>query len=84
MSAPISRDEWLAALGDAIQVNPHAVTCLELAAKYGFSRKAMGERLKKLVDAGRARRTVTIRDGRRCPAYVLVNAHEARPATRKR
>lgn len=71
-TAAISRDEWLVALGDAAAPpEPNAVTIEELSQRYGLSRRAMGERVKGLVAVGKARRTVTVRAGRRLHGYVL-------------
>ena len=73
----ITRDDWLKALGETVRpVEPDALTVRELAEMFGISRKTMEERLHKLVETGKARRTakyVTNGAGyqRRVSAYVL-------------
>lgn len=89
MTAPISRDEWLAALGEAaLPADPDALTTIELGEMFGISAQAAYRRVRALMREGRAVRTCkTITDvggyPKRVPAYRLVK-HEARPATRKR
>lgn len=61
MSAQISRDEWLKALGEAgihdDVDDQDALTILEFAAMFGIDRQAAECRLKKLVKVGKATRT---------------------------
>lgn len=77
----ISRDEWLAALGEAAQpCEPDALTVWELMAQFpDTDRITMQRRVKQLVADGQARRTFKIYNGRRQPAYVLL-----KPAKRKK
>jgi hypothetical protein len=77
MSAGISRDEWLKALGETIErPDPNAMTTMEFAAMLGIGRTAARAKLTKLVAAGKARPTTKIiRSGAastRCSAYALV------------
>lgn len=85
MSAGISRDEWLAALGESAQpCEPDALTVWELIERFkGTDRCAMQRRVKQLVADGKARKTFKTYNGRRQPAYVLVK-DAARPPARKR
>jgi len=77
MSATINRDEWLKALGDAVKpIEPDALTIKELAVMFGIPRKTMEEQVRKLVEDGKARRTVkyvpnAAGHNRRVAAYVL-------------
>ena len=90
MSEAISRDEWLAALGEADTPNdPDALTKQELCGLLKVSRSAVQERLARLLAEGKATRTTKIvKDGMgrrlRVPAYKLVKADAPRPATRRR
>ena len=85
----ISRDEWLKALGDAIEPpDPDAVTLAELAALLGVDRQMAYRHVKKLIKDGKAAIAVkyaTTASGltKRVAAYRLVK-HEARPAARRR
>lgn len=59
--ATITRDDWLKALGDAAgPMDPDALTVRELSEMFGVPRKTMEERLRKLVDAGKAIRAQKI------------------------
>ena len=86
MSAAITRDEWLAALGDAVApVDPDARTVAELAREFGISRASAYRRVLALVEAGRAIKTWKFAeiDGgaqgrRRVPAYKLVTPAKGR------
>ena len=86
----ISRDEWLAAMGEADTPNdPDALTKLELCALLKISRSAMQERLARMLAEGKATRTTKMtKDGMgrrlRVPAYKLVKANAPSPATRRR
>lgn len=68
----ITRDEWLQALGAAVEPVVEAPTCQELAKQFSLNRRTMLARLHALLDAGKARKVVTIRDGRRVAGWVLV------------
>jgi len=74
----ITRDEWLSALALATEPeDPDALTIQELAVICEKSRRSMEERIKRLVDEGKATRhwkTVTNAAGyrRRVSAYKLV------------
>jgi len=76
----ISRDEWLAALGEAdVPVDPHALTITEFATLMGMGRQAAASRMTALERAGKAvcvRKIVACRDGRpmRVRAYRLVTS----------
>lgn len=89
MSANISRDEWLAAVGDAVQpVDPNALTIREFSEMFSVSIATANRLITEMVASGRAVRTVKAATGaagvtKRVPAYKLVK-HEARPATRRR
>jgi hypothetical protein len=83
MSGTISRDEWLAALGETAECDPNALTVWELCEQFKADRLAIQRRVRALVADGKARRTFKVYNGRRQPAYVLVQ-HEARPPARKR
>lgn len=51
----IRRDEWLKALGDAIQVSdPDALTINEIAEQFGISRCKAAERMQTLVQQKKA------------------------------
>lgn len=72
MSAEISRDAWLAALGDVAAVcDPDAITLRELAAKYAIGYQAAGDRMRVLVQQGKAIKTWKMVGARRVPAYKL-------------
>jgi DNA-binding Lrp family transcriptional regulator len=80
----ISRDEWLAALGDAAApCDPDALTTVEIAEQFGISTTIALRRVQALVSEGKAKRTHKIVGARRTPAYKLVK-NAPRPATRKR
>jgi hypothetical protein len=89
VSAGISRDAWLAALGDAaMPLDPHALTVVEIAQQFGIGHQAAYSRVRKLVAEKRAvvtAKIITTSQGvpRRVPAYRLVS-DAPRPATRKR
>jgi predicted transcriptional regulator len=89
MSASISRDEWLKAVGDAVQpCDPDAITVLELAEMLKVDRQLAYRQIRRLVNEGKAipaYKTTTTAQGvtRRVTAYKLVK-HETRSATRKR
>lgn len=74
----ISRNEWLAALGDSVQpADQDAITAPELAALLGISDIAAYRRVKRLIAERRAVRTFkVIVTGagitRRVPAYKLL------------
>lgn len=74
----ITRDDWLKALGDAVTpVEPDALTVRELSEMFGVPRKTMEERLRKMVESGKARRTLkyvrnAVGHPRRVSAYVLI------------
>lgn len=87
----ISRDEWLAALGDsALPCDPDALTVNEIAAMCSIGRQAAYLRVRQLVAEKRATVTVKLVTNssgvtKRMPAYRLVaDAPPPRPATRKR
>lgn len=88
MSA-ITRDEWLAALGESVApCDPDALTVRELAAMFGIGRNAAYQRVLRLVAEQRATaavKLVTFPSGvtKRVAAYRLVK-HAPRVATRKR
>lgn len=85
MSAAITRDEWLSALGASVApVDPDAKTLEEIAAEFRVSRHTAYRRMRQLVAEGRAVETtkmLTLKTGgaRRVPAYRLV-----KPEGRKR
>jgi hypothetical protein len=73
----ISRDEWLAALGESAPNDPSAFTIQELVALLGFCRSAVKERISRLVKEGKAipcsKQTVNASGAKvRLPAYKLV------------
>jgi DNA-binding Lrp family transcriptional regulator len=74
----IARDEWLAALGEAdTPLEPNAITAPELARQLGVSVTQTRERIRKLIEQGKARRAVTTRtniNGHACrvTGYVLL------------
>lgn len=74
----ITRDEWLKALGDAVQpLDPTAMSIMELSAMFGIGRMATYREVLRLLKAGRAVTTVKQITGptgisRRVPAYKLV------------
>lgn len=76
----ITRDDWLAALGDSVKPNnPDALTVVELAQQFGLGRQGAYLRIQKLLRAGQAKRVYKhVEDGagrlRPQPAYVLVKA----------
>lgn len=78
MSARITRDEWLQALGTAAQpTDPDALTTTEIAAMFGIARSAAERRIKDLVAQGKAIRTVKLAPminghSKRVTAYKLV------------
>lgn len=77
MGANITRDDWLKALGQAIEpADPNAITTTEFAQLLGIGRTAARAHLARLVSEGKARVTSKIvRSGvsaTRCAAYVLV------------
>ena len=89
MSANISRDEWLKAVGDAVQpCDPTAITVKELAETLGVSDTIAYRHIKRLMKEGKAivtRKRIPNAAGhpRTVSAYKLVT-HAARPATRRR
>lgn len=77
MSTGITRDDWLKALGEAVEPpDQQALTTTEFASMIGLGRTAARERLRRLVEQGKAVRTSKIvRAGSaatRCTAYKLV------------
>lgn len=74
----ITRDEWMKALGDAVMpTDPDAMTVRELSEMCGIGRRAMDERVRVLVEQGKAIRTRKIvRNAvgytRRVSAYRLI------------
>lgn len=74
----ISRDEWLAALGAAaLPLEPDALSIRELSEMFGIPRKTTEEKMRDLVEKGKARRTVKLTTNalghpRRVAAYVLI------------
>lgn len=74
----ITRDEWLAALGEAdTPIDPDAVTVSEFGALLGVGRMAASAKLVALVKNGKAakvHKVITCGDGRRIrvSAYRLV------------
>lgn len=77
----ISRDEWLAALGEAdTPSDPDAVTTAEFATMLGCARCTAQNKLVRLVREGKAVRTMKLVDrgplagSTRVPAYKLVKA----------
>lgn len=80
MSASISRDEWLAALGDAAQpCDPNALTVREAMTMFDMSAAAAARKLAQLVVEGRAVQTYKRVAGpsgisKRVPAYRLVKS----------
>jgi hypothetical protein len=89
MGDNISRDEWLAALGDTVKpLNPDALTVTEMADLFGCGRQATYSRLKKLVREGAVTRTYKRTldcDGRSCvrPAYLLLKKPTCRKKSRR-
>lgn len=89
MSAQISRDEWLAAIGDTHQPSDQtAITVVELAKMLGVGRMSAYRHILRLVEEGKATpavKLVTFASGvtKRVTAYKLVK-HAPRPATRRR
>ena len=89
MSLQISRDEWLKAVGDAVQpCDPTAVTVMELAAMLGVDRQMAYRQIKRLVSEGKAAGVSKMHTNaqgvtRRVAAYRLIK-DAPRPATRKR
>ena len=83
----VTRDEWLAALGEATAApEPNALTTPELASILGLSARAALTRVRTLIAQGKARQTYTIRPylngQRRYTAYVLVKHEAARRKSR--
>lgn len=77
----ISRDEWLAALGEAAKpLDPDALTCREIAKLYGIGQQTALRRVTALVSEGRAVRTYKMHEGRRLPAYRLVTPAKGKRA----
>lgn len=79
----ISRDEWLAALGEAVKpLDPDALTVNEIAAQFNIGRQAAYLQVNRLVEAGRAKKTWKMVDcgngRRRLTAYTLVKAPKKR------
>lgn len=75
----ISRDEWMAALGDAVKpADPDALTIKEIGEMFGVGRQAAYLRVRKLLEQKRAIATfkdIQTTDGRRrVPAYKLVKS----------
>jgi len=89
MSAPITRDEWLKAVGAAVMpCDPDAITVKELAETLGVSDTIAYRHIKRLIGEGKAiavRKRVPNAQGhpRTVSAYKLVN-DAPRPATRRR
>ena len=77
MAVQIARDEWMKALGDAIEpCDPSAMTTPELAAMFSISEASVQRRIRKLLAEGKATRTwkkITMATGvqKRVPAYLL-------------
>lgn len=74
----IPRDEWLKALGDAVQdCDASALTVVEIAQEFGINRQAAYRKVLELIAEGRAvatRKIVQTRNGaRRIQAYRLVS-----------
>lgn len=77
----ISRDEWLAALGEAAKpLDPDAVTTRELAERYGIGVNTALRRVQALVREGRAVRVYKLVGGRREHAYRLVTPAKGKRA----
>lgn len=76
----ISRDEWLAALGEAVApADPDAVSVDELGKLVGLRRTAAKAHADRLVTEGRAIRTVKFNArGQRVGAYKLVTPAKAK------
>lgn len=80
MSAEISREQWLKALDEAepqIDNDPSVLTRADLCELLGLAKTAVGERIARMVKAGKAIRTTkVIADGAgrriRVSAYRLV------------
>lgn len=86
MSGP-TRDEWLKALGEAVEpCDPTAVTVAELAEMLEIDRSSAYRHLRKLIDQGRAVQTVKrvmgpSGVGKRVPAYRLLPAQKTKKKT---
>lgn len=78
MSTPISRDEWLKALGDAVRpCDPDALSAAEIAKMFQITRQMAYRRITQLLADGKAVSTfkmITTADGypKRVVAYKLV------------
>ena len=89
MSTDISRDEWLKAVGDAVQpCDPTAITVKELAEALGVNDTMAFRQIKRMIKDGKAlatRKRVPNAAGilRTVTAYKLVK-DAPRPATRRR
>ncbi len=84
MSVSINRDEWLSALGDAVKpVEDGALSCDEIAQQFAIGRQAAYQRLAKLVENGRARKTWKMHGNRRVPAYVLTPSTPAKKKAKR-
>ncbi len=89
MSVPITRDEWLKAVGDAVMpCDPDAITVRELAEMLNVDHQAAYKQIRRLLKEGKAvpsRKRITHASGqsRTVAAYKLVS-NAARPATRRR
>lgn len=76
----ITRDEWLKALGDAVQpVDPDALTIREIQQQFNITKHKAEDKMRALVAAGAAVRVVKLvqrSNGApyRAPAYKLVKA----------
>lgn len=73
MSSGISRDEWLAALGDTVKpLDQSALTVRELMAMFGLGLHSTRDRIRRLIESGQAVRVWKMVGSARVPAYKLV------------
>lgn len=84
MTLEINREAWLRALNPPAEANdPRAVTCAQIADWLGVTPGRARDRIRQMVNAGRATRT-TIRHTdttgrtRKIDAYILLDKPEAR------
>jgi hypothetical protein len=84
VATTINRDEWIAALGEAIKpTDPDALTIAEMAALFHVGRQGAYLRMARLIEEGRARQTWKFIGRRRVVAYVLIKSDKpAKPAKR--
>lgn len=77
----ITRDEWLKALGDAVQpLDPDALTIKEIGEMFGINRHKVHARMQAMVAEGKAAmvtKHVPRSSGHpyRAPAYKLLNGN---------